>query len=77
MDDLCGSYIQTLQKSNEDFLKQSTLFENGGLYSKSEVKWYQEMMVEINNQLEEQMKKRTEKKEKMIDRLKKVREKHF
>jgi len=49
MDDLCGSYIQTLQKSNEDFLRQSTLFENGGLYSKHEVNWYQEMMVEINN----------------------------
>ena len=49
MDDLCGSYIKTLQKSNEDFLKQSTLFENGGLYSAKEVEWYKEMMVEINN----------------------------
>jgi len=48
MDDLCGILILALKKANEKYLIQSTLFENGGLYSKHEVEWYKDMMVEIN-----------------------------
>jgi hypothetical protein len=77
MEDLCGEFMLALKKSNEDFLIQSVLFKNKGNYSVDEVQWYREMMVEINAQLDDQMAKRTEKKLKMIARLKTTAEKYF
>ncbi len=77
MEDLCGEFMMALKKSNEDFLIQSVLFKNKGNYSVDEVQWYREMMVEIHAQLVDQMAKRTEKKEKMIARLKTTAEKYF
>jgi hypothetical protein len=42
--------MKKILQQNIDFLQGSKLFEEGGTYSAEELKWYEEMLKEIDNQ---------------------------
>lgn len=58
MEGLAQKETDFLLSRNEDLLKQSALFSNGGNYSVREVQWYRDQMNEINNMLAQTREKR-------------------
>ncbi|KRX00539.1 hypothetical protein PPERSA_04560 [Pseudocohnilembus persalinus] len=55
---LADDEVIFLLNKNEEFLRESRLFQDGGEYDIQEVEWYREMLKEINQQLEDQKEKR-------------------
>lgn len=55
--------MNRLLQQNLDFIQNSKLFEDGGNYSSDELKWYEDMLKEIDNQiLQNQIERQTKSK---------------
>lgn len=57
---LANDEIIFLINKNEEFIRESKLFENGGEYATDEIEWYKTMLAEIDQQLEDQKTKRNQ-----------------
>jgi hypothetical protein len=74
---LASAALDLLLRDNELCLKNKTLIEAGGDYSDEEVAWYSHMMAEINAQIEEHRRKRSETTNSIEELVKKRKEEIF
>lgn len=63
--------MNSLLKQNVDFIEGSKLFEEGGNYSSEEVKWYENMLKEIDEQIKQNQTQRQNKAKDIIELMNK------